>query len=78
MPPQIDKVAIPLDENEKIEQSLSSDNNQNVFNIEKYLLILLFIQWVSSKESSLIIFRKNQYFDSLHSSSLWVLVFIRY
>jgi len=62
MPPQIDKVAIPLDENEKIEQSLSSDNNQNVFNIEKYLLILLFIQWVSSKESSLIIFRKNQYF----------------
>ncbi len=62
MPPQIDKTAIPLDENEKIEQSLSSDNNQNVFNIEKYLLILLFIQWVSSKESSLIIFRKNQYF----------------
>jgi len=67
MPPQIDKTK-PLDGNENIEESVPSDHNQNVFNIQKYLLILIFIQWVSSNESFIVIFqKKNQYLYSLYS-----------
>ncbi|CAF2377605.1 unnamed protein product [Rotaria sp. Silwood2] len=42
MPPQTEKT-MPLDEYEKIDQSLS-DENQNIVRIKKYLLILLLIQ----------------------------------
>ncbi len=47
MPPQIDKT-IPLSENGNFEQLSSVDHDQNVFNIQTYLLTLLFMQWVSS------------------------------
>jgi len=52
MPPQVDKTVLS-NENENIEQSLP-DYNKDVFDTQKYLFILLFIQWVSSKESSII------------------------
>ncbi|CAF0896393.1 unnamed protein product [Rotaria sp. Silwood1] len=44
MPPQIDNT-LPLDGDEKIDQPLS-DNDQNIIRIKKYLLMLLFIQWI--------------------------------
>jgi len=58
MPPQIDKIK-SVDENENIVQSVPVDQNENIFNVRKYLLTLLFIQWVNSIDTSY--FEKNLY-----------------
>jgi hypothetical protein len=50
MPPQIDQ-RLSLDQTENIEKSLP-DYNPNVLNIQKHLLILLYIQWVSPRDFS--------------------------
>ncbi len=49
MPPQIDK-SEPFGQNENIDQSLV-DQNTNIIQTQNYLLILLYIQWVSWRES---------------------------
>lgn len=47
MTPQIEST-MPVEKAENIEQSITSDdNNDTDFNVRKYLLYLLFIQWVS-------------------------------
>jgi hypothetical protein len=56
MPPQIDKTK-SVDENENINQSVVPvDKNENIVNVQKYLLTLLFIQWVSLIDISMILF----------------------
>jgi hypothetical protein len=49
MPPQIDK-SEPFGQNENIDQSLV-DQNTNIIQTQNYLLILLYIQWVSWRQS---------------------------
>ncbi|CAF1415140.1 unnamed protein product [Adineta steineri] len=44
MPPQIDKT-LSLDQSYNTKQSFTDLNEQNGFNIRKFLLILLFAQW---------------------------------
>ena len=62
MPPQIEKI-VPFDENENknIEQSLSEYPSSNVLNIRKYLLTLIFVQWVSSNKPPDLFYHKNEY-----------------
>jgi hypothetical protein len=56
MPPQIDKTK-SVDENENIHQSVVPvDQNENIVHVQKYLLTLLFIQWVSLIDISMILF----------------------
>jgi Ca2+/H+ antiporter len=45
MPPQIEKIH-PGDETETIEQTISVEQKENTINIQKYLLTLIFIQWI--------------------------------
>jgi hypothetical protein len=58
MPPQIDKIK-SVDEDENIVQSVPVDQNENIFNVRKYLLSLLFLQWVNSIDT--FYFEKNLY-----------------